>query len=166
MLLRLEDVEQTVAGDEAAADQMTPADRAARGEKRRSNQGSLPTHLLRLEIVVDIDDKSCPCCQGELHRMGEDKGERLDIVPAQFRVLVHCLPRMRGPRFAGAGAGPPDRRRPADRCPVAQVLVPNMPTIARPRSTLVRGSTWTGQRWRTGSGMLPDTCAHCTNAYN
>src|SRR5215210_6214484 len=88
MLLGLEDVEQTLAGDEAAADQMTPAERAARAEKRRSNRGSLPAHLPRIEIVVDIDDKTCPCCQGELHRIGEDKSERLDIVPAQFRVLV------------------------------------------------------------------------------
>ena len=74
MLLGLEDVEQTVAGDEAAADQMTPAERAARAEKRRSNRGSLPAHLPRIEIVVDIDDKTCPCCQGELHRIGEAIG--------------------------------------------------------------------------------------------
>jgi len=32
--------------------------------------------------------QTCPCCQGELHRIGEDNSERLDIVPAQFRVLV------------------------------------------------------------------------------
>src|SRR3981081_1817624 len=93
MLLGLEDVEQTVAGDQAAADQMTPAERAARAEKRRSNRGSLPAHLPRIEIVVDIDDKTCPCCQGELHRIGEDKSERLDIVPAQFRVLVTRRPK-------------------------------------------------------------------------
>jgi transposase len=93
MLLGLEEVEQTVAGDEAAADQMVPAERAARAEKRRSNRGSLPAHLPRIEIVVDIDDKTCPCCQGELHRIGEDKSERLDIVPAQFRVLVTRRPK-------------------------------------------------------------------------
>jgi transposase len=93
MLLGLEDVEQTVADDGAAADQMTPADRAARGEKRRSNRGSLPAHLPRIEIVVDIDDKTCPCCQGELHQIGEDQSERLDIVPAQFRVLVTRRPK-------------------------------------------------------------------------
>jgi transposase len=34
MLLGLEDVEQSLAGDEAAADQMTSADRAVRAEKR------------------------------------------------------------------------------------------------------------------------------------
>src|SRR6266404_5683497 len=71
MLLGLEDVEQTVAGDEAATDRMTPAERAAQAERRRSNRGSLPVHLPRIEIVVDIDDKTCPCCQGELHRISE-----------------------------------------------------------------------------------------------
>jgi hypothetical protein len=63
MLLGLEEVDQTVAGDEAAADQMVPAERAARAEKRRSNRGSLPEHLPRIEIVVDIDDKTCPAAR-------------------------------------------------------------------------------------------------------
>src|SRR5450759_1604673 len=92
MLLGLEDVEQTVASDAALAEQ-TPAERQARAAKRRINRGALPAHLPRIEIVVDIDDKTCPCCQGELHRIGEDKSERLDIVPAQFRVLVTRRPK-------------------------------------------------------------------------
>jgi transposase len=52
------------------------------------DRGSLPTHLPRIEMMVDIDDHACPCCHGALHRIGEDVSERLDIVPAQFRVLV------------------------------------------------------------------------------
>jgi transposase len=51
MLLGLEDVEQTAASDEAAADRSAPADRAARVEKRRTNRGSLPAHLPRIEII-------------------------------------------------------------------------------------------------------------------
>ena len=93
MLLGLEDVEQTAASDPATADESAPTERAARAEKRRTNRGSLPAHLPRIEIVVDIDDKTCPCCQSELHRIGEDKSERLDIVPAQFRVLVTRRPK-------------------------------------------------------------------------
>src|SRR3954470_12938310 len=62
MLLGLEDVEQMAASDVGtAADQLAPAERAARAAKRRTNRGSLPAHLPRLEIVVDIDDKVCPC---------------------------------------------------------------------------------------------------------
>jgi len=93
MLLGLEDVEQTAASDAAIADQSAPTERAVRVEKRRTNRGSLPAHLPRVEIVVDIDSRICPCCQSELHRIGEDKSERLDIVPAQFRVLVTRRPK-------------------------------------------------------------------------
>ena len=44
-------------------------------------------------MVVDIEDPACPCCQGALHRIGEDVSERLDIVPAQLRVLVVRRPK-------------------------------------------------------------------------
>ena len=59
------------------------------------NRGSLPAHLPRIEMVVDIEDHACPCCGNALHRIGEDISERLDIVPAQFRVLV-----VRRPKYA------------------------------------------------------------------
>jgi transposase len=36
-----------------------------------------------------------PCYGNALHRIEEDAGERLDIVPAQFRVLV-----VRRPKYA------------------------------------------------------------------
>src|SRR6478609_8609169 len=93
MLLGLEDVEQAEADRAAQTDGSSPSDRQVRAHKRRINRGALPAHLPRIEIVVDIDDKTCPCCQGELHRIGEDKSERLDIVPAQFRVLVTRRPK-------------------------------------------------------------------------
>jgi transposase len=93
MLLGLEEVEQVAASGEAEQDERAPEGRAARARKRRGNRGALPAHLPRIEVVVDIDDKSCPCCRSELHRIGEDKSERLDMVPAQFRVLVTCRPK-------------------------------------------------------------------------
>lgn len=91
MLLGLEEVEQTQAASEAESDKSAPAERA----KRRTNRGSLPAHLPRVETIIDIADKVCPCCKGALHRIGEDVSERLDIVPAQFRVLV-----VRRPKYA------------------------------------------------------------------
>src|SRR5438105_3187618 len=93
MLLGLEDVQQVAAFAEAGQDETAREGRAERARKRRNNRGALPAHLPRIEIVVDIDDKTCPCCQGELHRIGEDQSERLDIVPAQFRVLVTRRPK-------------------------------------------------------------------------
>ena len=95
MLLGLEDVEQVAASGEAESDAANPAERASRAAKRRMNRGSLPAHLPRIEMVIDIDDHACPCCGKALHRIGEDTGERLDIVPAQFRVLV-----VRRPKYA------------------------------------------------------------------
>src|SRR6202051_425090 len=77
MLLGLEEVEQTAASDEATADQSAPAARAARAEKRRTNRGSLPAHLPRVETIVDIDNRTCPCCQGELHPIRGEKSGRL-----------------------------------------------------------------------------------------
>lgn len=93
LLLGLEEVEQTAASTEAENEAVAPAERASHAAKRRINRGSLPAHLPRIEMVVDIDNKTCPCCQGELHRIGEDQSERVDIVPAQFRVLVTRRPK-------------------------------------------------------------------------
>ncbi len=93
MLLGLEDVEQAAASGEAESDAANAAERASRTAKRRMNRGSLPAHLPRIEMVIDIDDHACPCCGKPLHRIGEDTGERLDIVPAQFRVLVVRRPK-------------------------------------------------------------------------
>src|ERR1700678_1865806 len=75
MLLGLEDVEQVAAYGETAQDVSAPERREARACKRRINRGSLPAHLPRIGVVVDIDTKICPCCQGELHRIGEDRSE-------------------------------------------------------------------------------------------
>lgn len=93
LLLGLEEAEQVEAEGFAAEDAGDPAKREDRTRKRRANRGALPTHLPRIEQVVDIEHKVCPCCSGPLHVMGEDRSERLDIVPAQFRVVVTRRPK-------------------------------------------------------------------------
>jgi transposase len=95
LLLGLEDVEQVAASREADGEAAAPVERAHRAARRRMNRGSLPAHLPRIEMVVDIEDHSCPCCRNALHRIGEDRSERLDIIPAQLRVLV-----VRRPKYA------------------------------------------------------------------
>lgn len=109
MLLGLEDVEQVAACTEDSKDETAPEGQADRARKRRNNRGALPAHLPRIEVVVDIDDKTCPCCKGDLHQIGEDKSERLDMVPAQFVLsspdvpntpaepakMASCRPRLR-----------------------------------------------------------------------
>jgi len=89
--LGLEDIEAALAQAEAANEAKVPPAREAR--PRKTNRGSLPAHLERIEQIVDIEDKACPCCGGALHQIGEDVTERLDVVPTTFRVLVTRRPR-------------------------------------------------------------------------
>src|ERR671926_1324963 len=92
--LGLEDLEQTAAAAEAAQEELTARSSTPRTPRvRRRNLGGLPAHLPRVEVLVDIEDKSCPCCGGTLHAIGEDTSEMLDIVPAQLRVRVIRRPR-------------------------------------------------------------------------
>src|SRR6187402_631379 len=67
LLLGLEEVEQMAASTEAENEAVAPAERASHAAKCRINRGSLLAHLPRIEMVVDIDDHVCPCCQGALH---------------------------------------------------------------------------------------------------
>lgn len=89
--LGLEDVETALGQARAARDAAIGQSRSDR--PRKANRGSLPAHLERIEQVVDIEDKTCPCCGGALHQIGEDVAERLDVVPITFRVLVTRRPR-------------------------------------------------------------------------
>jgi transposase len=93
LLLGLEEAEQVEAEGFARKEATDPAKRDARARKRRANRGSLPAHLPRVEQMIDIADKVCPCCQGQLHVMSEDVSERLDMIPAQFRVIVTRRPK-------------------------------------------------------------------------
>ena len=93
MLLALEDAEQTESGTSAEEESRSAQVRAEVARRRRRNRGALPAHLPRIETTVDVEDKTCPCCNGVLHKIGEDVSERLDIVPAQFRVLVTHRPK-------------------------------------------------------------------------
>ena len=89
--LGLEDIETALAVAESASEAIVPRAREAR--PRKTNRGSLPAHLERIEQIVDIEDKACSCCGGALHQIGEDVAERLDVVPTTFRVLVTRRPR-------------------------------------------------------------------------
>lgn len=125
--LTLEDLEIALSCAEAGLAAVTA--KAGARKPRRKNLGHLPAHLERIEQLVDIDDKSCPCCGGDLHVIGEDVAERLDVVPVQFRVLVTKRPRYgcRGCDEAGVIQAPApsfvvDQGIPSDAL-VAQVVV-------------------------------------------
>jgi transposase len=95
LALALEDVEQMLAAADAAAEKDDTAQKKATPRRRNVNRGALPLRLPREEIVIDVADKSCACCGGLKHCIGEDVAERLDVIPAQFKVIV-----MRRPKYA------------------------------------------------------------------
>ena len=91
--LALEDLEQAVAEVEAEQDKADPARRKARSERRRAGRGPLPEHLPRVEVVVEPEHTACPCCGGAMHVIGEDRSQRLDVIPAHYQVIVTRRPK-------------------------------------------------------------------------
>jgi len=91
--LGLEDLEQSVAAAEAQEERVAAPGQSRPVRQRNINRGALPEHLPRVDVVIDVDDRRCPCCAGALHRIGEDVAERLDVIPLQFRVLVVHRPK-------------------------------------------------------------------------
>src|SRR3954466_13564494 len=92
--LGLEDLEQAAAAAEAAQEEVAARSGTPRAPRsRRRNLGALPAHLPRVEVLVDVEDKACPCCGGAMHVIGDDTSEMLDIVPAVLRVRVVRRPR-------------------------------------------------------------------------
>jgi transposase len=53
----------------------------------------LPVHLPRVDVVIDVESKICPCCGGSLHKIGETVKEMFDVVPVQYRVKRMVRPR-------------------------------------------------------------------------
>jgi transposase len=127
--LGLEALEQSMAAAEAARDAAVARSGAPQPPRiRRRNLGALPTHLPRVEVLVDVADKSCPCCGGALHVIGESREEMLDLVPAQLRVKVIRRPRYGCRACASAVVQAPAPERPitggmATEALLAQVLV-------------------------------------------
>ena len=93
LLLAIEDIEQALAGDEAAEDRKNPVDARKRADKRRGGRGALPAHLPHIDVTITPEDTNCPCCRAPMHVIGEETSKRLDVVPAQFRVVITHRPK-------------------------------------------------------------------------
>jgi transposase len=104
--LTLEEQEITAATAASVEARKSRRPRAEPGKRK-----SLPAHLPRIEVIIEPETTSCPCCGGDMHVIGEEKSERLDIIPAQHRVLVTCRPKYGCRACAGAviQAPAPDR---------------------------------------------------------
>ncbi|WP_296762476.1 IS66 family transposase [Sediminimonas sp.] len=92
--LAFEDLNIAVSeAEEQKQDQAPSEDTSKRKRVARRNRGNLPKDLPRIERVIEPESLECPCGCGQMHKIGEDRTERLDIVPAQLRVLVTVRPR-------------------------------------------------------------------------
>lgn len=95
LALALEELETAAAKVEAEVEKAeAPEKKAARERKRRASRAENLEHLPREEVVIEpAGGTTCSCCQGTLHRIGEDRAERLDKVPAKVRVIVEVRPK-------------------------------------------------------------------------
>jgi transposase len=93
LALAFEDIEQAIAATEAADDKKDSVGARARAEKRRASRGALPVDLPRVHVTIAPEDTDCPCCRAPMHVIGEDTSQRLDVIPAQFRVIVTHRPK-------------------------------------------------------------------------
>ena len=84
--LALEDIETAIAKLNAEGEDNALVRPAAKSTPRKTNRGSLPKHLPRIEEML------CDCGT-QRHVIGEDVSERLDVIPAQFRVIVTRRPK-------------------------------------------------------------------------
>ena len=89
-----EEIEATLAENAAEAGKRSPAAREQQKQRRRTGRGRLPAHLPEIEQVLTPEATACPCCQGPLVEIGVDTARRLDVIPAQFRVLVTKRPKL------------------------------------------------------------------------
>lgn len=90
--LALEDIETAIALVETEGEANPLVTPTRTSTPRKTNRGSLPKHLPRIEEVIEPESTVCDCGH-ERHVIGEDTSERLDIVPAQFRVIVTRRPK-------------------------------------------------------------------------
>lgn len=89
--LPLESIAQPVAAQ--APDSNDGRDQSIPAKKRKANRGNLPDHLPQIHETLHPGDTNCPCCRAAMHVIGEDQSKRLDVIPAQFRVLVTHRPK-------------------------------------------------------------------------
>ena len=57
--------------------------------RKKPVRAPLPKELPRETRIIDLveNDKVCACCNGALHKMGEEKREQLEFIPAQIKVI-------------------------------------------------------------------------------
>ena len=140
--LALEERDIESAHRQAAAEKQAPAPRPRSEPGKRK---SLPAHLPRVEVVIEPETTSCPCCGGAMHVIAEEKSERLDVIPAQHRILVTRRPKYGCRSCAGAVVQAPAPER---------LIRSGLPTEALVAHVLVSKYAWHLPLYRQAQIML------------
>src|SRR4051794_26343780 len=107
--LILEILDQEIAATKAPRQEAEDSDatRRPRRAPARRNLGHLPAHLERYEVVIEPEDRNCPCCGGAMDQIDVEGTERLDAVPLRLRGRGTRRPIFRCRGCAGAGGEGP-----------------------------------------------------------
>ncbi|MFQ3236794.1 MAG: transposase [Paraglaciecola sp.] len=73
--------------------QAGPEEEPTTSPRKQPKRKPLPKDLPR-EVVHDTakEDKVCACCNGELHKIGAKKSDKLKFIPTQVKVIEHVRP--------------------------------------------------------------------------
>ena len=92
--LAFEALETAHAKVQAEAEKADPKLKTVATRQRRKSRNENLDHLPHEEVVIEPESKVCPCCNGELHVIGEDVSKRLDKQPAKLTVVVTKRPKL------------------------------------------------------------------------
>jgi len=70
--------------DDESEDDSINVDSHSRKKRRRKIE--MPDNIERKVVVHDLEDKTCSCCGRDMVEIGEDKTEKLDLIPAKLCV--------------------------------------------------------------------------------
>lgn len=97
--LILEDIEVAISeAQERAEDRARRSGRPVAGQRSGRAARAFPAHLPRVERVIEPVSLACPCGCGQMARIGEERSSRLDVTPAQYRVIETVRPRYACPK--------------------------------------------------------------------
>jgi transposase len=97
--LVLEDIEIAIAeAQEHEEDRARRSGHPATGQRSGRAARAFPAHLPHVLEVIEPASLTCPCGCGQMVRIGEERSSRLDVTPAQYRVIETVRPRYACPK--------------------------------------------------------------------
>src|SRR3954463_1218497 len=92
--LILENLDQEIAATKAPRQEAEDSDanRRPRRAPARRNPRHPPAPFERYEVVIEPEDRNCPCCGGAMHQIDVEEKERLDAVALRLRARVTRRP--------------------------------------------------------------------------